>query len=109
MVFCLMLSGWPIYRISRDHHATFNQALLLFSSNILQKYYIKLKVRRIKDKRKHGVDPIKTAFEQMKVKTWQLIIFCLHIMYYSYLGENCKALSCLAEGEETTDTIEELC
>ncbi|XP_057426708.1 probable inactive ATP-dependent zinc metalloprotease FTSHI 5, chloroplastic [Lotus japonicus] len=30
------------------------------------KYYIKLKVRRIKDKRKHGVDPIKTAFEQMK-------------------------------------------
>ncbi|KAJ1409365.1 P-loop containing nucleoside triphosphate hydrolase [Sesbania bispinosa] len=30
------------------------------------KYYIKQKLRKIKNKRKDGVDPIKTAFEQMK-------------------------------------------
>lgn len=36
---------------------------------IFQKYYIKQKLRRIKSKRQDGVDPIKTAFDKMKVKT----------------------------------------
>lgn len=45
---------------------------------ILQKYYISQKLKKIKQRRKDGVDPIKTAFEQMKVETWELFIFCFN-------------------------------
>lgn len=45
---------------------------------ILQKYYISQKLKKIKQRRKDGVDPIKTAFEQMKVKTLELFIFCFN-------------------------------
>jgi len=61
----------------------------------------------MRDRRKEGVDPIKTAFEHMKVKILQLIIFCFSTVYYSS-RKNCKTCSCPAEGEETTNTIEEL-
>lgn len=61
----------------------------------------------MKSRRRDGVDPIKTAFEHMKVRTWQLIIFCFSTVNYSST-KNCKTYSCSAEGEETTNTIEEL-
>lgn len=37
--------------------------------SILQKAYFNYRVRRIKRKKKAGIDPIKNAFERMKVCT----------------------------------------
>lgn len=35
--------------------------------SILQKAYLKYKIRKIKRKKKAGIDPIRTAFDGMKV------------------------------------------
>ena len=42
---------------------------------ILQKAYFKYRVTRTKRKKKAGIDPIRTAFDQMKVRTWQSMFF----------------------------------
>lgn len=74
---------------------------------LFQAYYFQTRWRSMRIRKRHGVDPIKIAFEHMKVRTWQSIIFCFSNVYYSS-RKNCKTYSCSAEGEETTNTIEEL-
>ena len=46
---------------------------------ILQKAYFKYRVMRAKRKKKAGIDPIRTAFDQMKVYFWQSIY-----IFFSY-------------------------
>jgi hypothetical protein len=50
--------------------------LIIITFVVFQRYYFHVKLRRMRMRRRDGVDPIKTAFERMKVNTWQSIIFC---------------------------------
>ena len=54
-----------------------NLGFINYICAILQKAYVKYKVKRTRLKKKSRVDPIRTAFDQMKVYTW-----CLNL--YSY-------------------------
>lgn len=64
------LPEWPVNKI-------YGALIQPWLGNIasLQKYYVTRKFRRIKQNRKAGFDPIKTAFEEMKARTWQFFYF----------------------------------
>lgn len=80
---------------------------------ILQKAYFKYRLRSIKRKKKAGVDPISTAFDQMKVHTLiKLVSWSPKFMirqYERYIDFFFNILFGGAESEKSTNTVEGLC